>query len=141
MTSKIINMAEHIKDEQDRLLESMFASEPIADDGFSARIVHRVRRRMWLRRVNLPVATVIGLLVSFKPLTTLVTTQAGLIQLLPYDALGATSEQLLSQAPLIVLGGMLLAACMIGMRMLEDEDQKPVTLSLSCLGRSVHLRP
>jgi hypothetical protein len=113
-------MAEHIKDEQDRLLESMFASEPIADDGFSARIVHRVRRRMWLRRVTLPVATVIGLLVSFKPLTTLVTTLAGLIQLLPFDALGATSEQLLSQAPLIVLGGMLLAACMIGMRMLED---------------------
>ena len=120
MTSKIINMAEHIKDEKDRLLESMFASEPIADDGFSARIVHRVRRRMWLRRVTLPVATVIGLLVSFKPLTSLITALAGLIQLLPFDAIGSTSDQVISQLPMIVLGAMLQGTCMVGLRMLED---------------------
>ena len=120
MTSKIINMVEHIKDEQDRMLESMFASQPIADDGFSARIVHRVRRRMLLRRVTLPVATVIGLLVSFKPLTSLVTMLAGLIQLLPYEAIGSTSEQVVSQLPMIVLGAMLLGACMVGLRILED---------------------
>jgi hypothetical protein len=113
-------MADRIKDEQDRLLESMFASEPIADDGFSARIVHRVRRRMWLRRVTLPVATVIGLLVSFKPLTSLVTTLAGLVQLLPIDKIGATSDQFIAQLPMIVLGAMLLGACMVGLRMLED---------------------
>ena len=120
MTSKIINMAEHIKDEQDRLLESMFASEPIADAGFSARIVHRVRRRMWLRRVTLPAATVVGLLVSFKPLTNRVATLAGLLKFLPFDALDATSQQVMSQLPYIVLGGMLLVACMVGIRMLED---------------------
>ena len=120
MTSKIINMAERIKDEEDRLLESMFASEPIADDGFSAQIVHRVRRRMWVRRLTMPVTTVIGLLVSFKPLTELVTSVAGLTQLLPLDKFGVSSEQVIAQLPMFVLGAMLLAALMVSMRALED---------------------
>ena len=119
MTSKIINMAERIKDEQDRMLESMFASEPIADDGFSARVVGKVRRRIWLRRLTLPVATLIGALVAFKPLTELVTLIAGLVQLIPQDVLGI-SAAVIPQLPMLVLGAMLLAACMIGMRMLED---------------------
>jgi len=120
LTSKIINMAEQIKDEQDRLLESMFASGPIADDGFSAQIVHRVRRRMWLRRITLPAATVVGLLVSFKPLTQLVTAMAGLAQLLPLDKVGGSAEIVLQQLPMLVLGGMLLGACMLGLRIIED---------------------
>ena len=120
MTSKIINMAEHIKDQEDRLLESMFASEPIADNGFSERVVHKVRRRLWLRRVTMPVATVIGLLVSIKPLSQLVTAMAGLTQLLPMDKLGGTADQVLAQLPIVVLGGMLIGACMLGLRLIED---------------------
>ena len=57
MTSKIINMAEHIKDDADRMLESMFASDPVPDDGFSVRVVRKVRRRIWVRRLTLPIAT------------------------------------------------------------------------------------
>ena len=60
MTSKIINMADKIKDADDRLLESMFAAEPIADAGFSVRIVKKIRRRLWVRRLALPLAAVIG---------------------------------------------------------------------------------
>jgi hypothetical protein len=112
-------MAERIKDEQDRMLESMFASEPIADNGFSARVVRKVRRRIWLRRLTLPVATLIGSLVAFKPLTELVTVIAGLVQLIPQDVLGV-SAIVIPQLPMLVLGAMLLAACMIGMRMIED---------------------
>ena len=48
-------MAEKLKDAEDRLLESLFASEPIADDGFSRRVVTRIRRRIWVRRLALPV--------------------------------------------------------------------------------------
>ena len=120
MTSKIINMAEHIKDEQDRLLEAMFASEPIADNGFSTRVVKQIRRRMWVRQVTLPVATVLGLLVSFKPLTQLVTSLAGLFQLLPIDKVGGAADQVFAQLPFVVLGAMLLGVCMLGLRILED---------------------
>jgi hypothetical protein len=119
LTSKIINMAERIKDEQDRMLESMFASEPIADDGFSVRVVRKVRRRIWLRRLTLPSATLIGLLFAFKPLTQLVMAIAGLVQVIPVDIIDAGAIAI-PQLPMIVLGAMLLATCMIGLRMLED---------------------
>ena len=119
MTSKIINMAERLKDNEDRLLESMFASAPIADDGFSAVIEKKVRRRLWSRRIILPVATVVGALVSFKPLAGLVTTLASLTSLLPKELLNAP-QQLVPQLPMIVLGAMLLAICLLTLRALEE---------------------
>ena len=119
MTSKIINMAEHIKDDADRMLESMFASDPVADDGFSVRVVRKVRRRIWVRRLTLPIATLVGAAISFKPLAGLVTTLAGLTQLIPQDVV-ALSQNALPQLPYIVLGAMLLATCMVGLRFLED---------------------
>jgi hypothetical protein len=119
LTSKIINMAERIKDEKDLLLESMFASEPIADNGFSVRVVRKVRRRMWLRRLTLPVASLIGALIAFKPLTQLVTLIAGLVQVIPQDVLDVSSI-VVPQLPMLVLGAMLLATCMIGLRMIDD---------------------
>jgi hypothetical protein len=119
LTSKIINMAERLKDNEDLLLESMFASDPIADDGFSAMIEKKVRRRLWLRRMVLPVATLIGALVSYKPLAGLVTALASLTSLLPQEILDAPQE-LIPQLPMIVLGAMLLATCLLGLRALED---------------------
>ncbi len=112
-------MAERIKDEQDRVLETMFASGPVADDGFSVRVMKKVRRRIWLRRLTLPVATLIGTLISFKPLTELVTTLAGLVQLIPPEVLD-TGKLVVPQLPMLVLGAMLLAACLVGLRSLED---------------------
>ena len=122
MTSKIINMAERIKDAEDRLLESMFANEAIADDGFSARVVGKVRRRIWLRRLALPVATLIGAVVSFKPLVGLVMTLAELSQLIPRDVLNMLNASAVAVPllPMLVLGGMLLATCLIGVRLLDD---------------------
>ena len=119
MTSKIINMAERLKDNEDRLLESMFASAPIADDGFSRMIEKKVRRRLWLRRMVLPVATLLGAIVSFKPLAGLVTALTSLTSLLPKELLDAPQE-LVPQLPMIVLGAMLLATCLLGLRALED---------------------
>ncbi len=123
MTSKIINMAERIKDAEDRLLESMFESTPIADDGFSVRVVRKVRRRLWVRRLTLPAAAVFGGLFAVKPL-------AGLVAVIANLSLNATSvvpEELVSaaaglipQAPFVVLGAMLLAACLLGMRAIDD---------------------
>ena len=51
-------MAERQKDNEDLVLEALFRAEPIADDGFCKRVVARVRRRVWTRRVTLPVAVV-----------------------------------------------------------------------------------
>jgi len=112
-------MAERIQDADDRMLESMFASAPIADDGFSIRVVKKVRHHIWLRRFTLPILTLIGAAISFKPLTGLVTTLAGFTTLIPQDVLN-TVALVVPQLPMLVLGAMLLATCMIGMRALED---------------------
>ncbi len=119
MISKIINMAERIKDAEDRLLESMFESLPVADDGFSAKIVRKVRRRLWLRRLTLPVAAAIGAMFAVKPLAGLVKALAGLSVLIPED-LVSTTTSMIPQAQMIVLGAMLLAACLLGLRTLVD---------------------
>ncbi len=119
MTSQIINMAERTKDEQDRMLESMFESAPIADNGFSAAVVRKVRRRIWVRRLALPVATTIGLLISYKPMVALVTTAANLVAVVPSDAV-AVPGLAIPQLPMLLLGGLLFASCMAGLRLLEE---------------------
>ena len=119
MKSKIINMAEKIKDAQDRNLEALFASAPVADDGFSRRIVRRLQRRLWVRRLTLPVAGIIGGVIAFKPLAGLVSLLANLSTLVPKEIVTATTGSV-PQGQIIVLGGVLLLACLLGMRFLED---------------------
>ncbi len=124
MTSKIINMAERIKDEEDRLLESMFESAPIADDGFSVAVVRRVRRRLWLRRLAVPLATLIGGAIAIKPLTGFVVAIAKLFVLMPPELISSARalvpELPITQLPTVVLGAMLLAAILLGLRSLEE---------------------
>lgn len=119
MTSKIINMAEHMKDAQDRMLESMFASAPISDDGFSAQVIRRVRRKMMLRRLSLPVAALIGGVVAFKPFSTLVGIAHQLLLQMP-DELVASAVASLPTVQLIVTGGLVLCAAIFSLSMLED---------------------
>jgi len=119
LTSKIINMAETIKDAEDRFLETMFASAPIADDDFSVAVVRKVRRGLWLRRLAVPVAALIGGVIAFKPLAGLVAAVVSLSSLLPQELLSATTT-LIPQAQFIVLGAMLLVACLLGVRSLEE---------------------
>jgi hypothetical protein len=119
LTSKIINMAERLKDAEDRLLESMFAAEPIADDGFSNRVVSRVRRRLWIRRLALPVATIIGGAVAAKPAAQIGVAVGKLLTVMPQDLL-AVPAGWLPQFQLVVIGALLLGAVSLGMRMIED---------------------
>ncbi len=99
--------------------ESMFESVPVADDGFSIGVVRKVSRRLWLRRLTLPVAAVIGAMFAIKPLAGLVKALAGLSVLIPQD-LVSTTTNMIPQAQVIVLGAMLLAACLLGLRTLVD---------------------
>ena len=87
MTSKIINMADKLMDAQDRLLESMFKSEPIPDDGFSHRIVNRIRRRIWVRRLALPIAMLVGVVIAIKPASQLAVAASKLLTVVPQDVL------------------------------------------------------
>lgn len=119
MKSKIINMAEKIKDAEDRLLESLFESVPLADDGFSAGIVRTIKRRLWFRRLTLPFAAVIGASIAFKPLAALVSTLANFSSLIPADIVSGAASSI-PQFQTIVLGAILLVVGLISMRMLED---------------------
>ncbi len=119
MTSKIINMAEKIKDAEDRLLESLFESPPLADDGFSARVVRKVNRQLWVRRLTLPIAAVIGGVIAFKPLAGLVTALANLSSLIPQDLINSATSSI-PQFQTVVLGAILLAVGLLSLRLLED---------------------
>jgi len=112
-------MAERIRDAEDRLLESMFESAPMADDGFSANIVRRVNRQLWIRRITLPAAAVIGGMIAFKPLTGLIAVVANLSRFIPADTVNVATTSI-PQMQIVVLGAILLGAAMLGVRMLED---------------------
>jgi len=119
LKSKIIDMAENIKDAEDRLLDSLFATPPMADAGFSARVVRTLRRRLWLRRLAVPVAVVVGGVIAFKPLASLVNLLSKVSLSIPEQLVSATSGSI-PQAPIVMLGAVLLAACFLGIRMLEE---------------------
>ncbi|MCH9694734.1 MAG: hypothetical protein K0U72_09510 [Gammaproteobacteria bacterium] len=112
-------MAERIKDAEDRLLESMFESLPVADDGFSVKVVGKIRRRLWLRRLTLPVAASIGGVIAFKPLASLVSTLASFTSFVPNEYVN-TAASSLPQLQMLIMGAMLLAVCLLGLRTLED---------------------
>jgi hypothetical protein len=120
LKSKIINMADSIRDKDDERLAQLFASEPVADDGFSATIVRRIRRRLWLRRLALPVAAAIGASISFRPLVNLATSLGDVVQALPIPVDAAAAAHWLPSLPMIVTGGMLFVAMLVGIRLLED---------------------
>jgi hypothetical protein len=115
-------MAERLKDKADSTLESLFGSEPVRDDGFSLRIVVRVRRQMWVRRLSLPIAFVIGIAISAKPLVQLANALPNLLDAVPLS--GISMEQLpisnFPQSTTIFLGIILLASVLMASRMLED---------------------
>lgn len=112
-------MAERIKDAEDRLLESMFASPPLVDNGFSVRVVRKLNRRLWLRRLTLPTATIIGGAIAFKPLAGLFAALSSLSSLIPTDTISMATSSI-PQFQTVVLGAILLAVGLVSARMLEE---------------------
>jgi len=115
-------MAERLKDSEDLKLEALFRSEPVLDDGLSARIVSRVRRRMWVRRLSLPTAFAIGSIIAAKPLAQLASLVPKLVSIVTQNLMSVFDLQLggMFQGPTVILGIMLLAATLMIGRMLED---------------------
>jgi len=114
-------MAERLKDSEDLKLEALFRSEPVLDDGFSVRIVSRVRRRMWIRRLSLPTAIAIGAIIAAKPLMQLANLVPKLVSIIPQSLVSVFDLQLggMFQGTTITLGIMLLAAMLMIGRMLD----------------------
>lgn len=80
-------MADRLKDDEDRALEALFDSQPIADDGFTRRVVARVRRRLWIRRLLLPAAVVVGAAIAAEPALALFAALGNILPLLPTESL------------------------------------------------------
>ena len=112
-------MADKIKDAEDLLLDSLLSAETIADDGFSDRIVSKIRRRQWMRNLMLPVAAAIGAAIAFKPAMALVSVAAKFVAVIPGEMM-ASATDLIPSLQLFVTGGLLLAVTLLGLRLLED---------------------
>ncbi len=115
MKSKIINMAERMKDEEDRRLESLFAAEPIADDGFSVAVVGKIQRRQWVRRLSLPVAILAGGVMAAKPLFALIVSLPAALENLAGLALPFAPD-----APLVLTAATLVMVLVLVSRILEE---------------------
>ena len=118
-------MVERLKDDTDRKLDELFGSVDVRDDGFSVQVMQRVSRQVWVRRLAMPVALVIGVLLAAKPLTELFAVLSNLVSAVPagiVDSVGisALSTTNLPQMSTVFLGAMLLAAVLMISRMLED---------------------
>jgi hypothetical protein len=111
-------MAERLKDREDLRLEAMFESAPIADNGFSNRVMSRIRRQVWVQRLALPIAFVVGAAVAARPLMQLVEAVSGLLKFIPQTVAGNMAALPIAELPqlqAIVLGStVLLAALMVG---------------------------
>jgi hypothetical protein len=112
-------MADKTSDAQDRMLESVFQSAPIPDDGFSDRILFRIRRRIWVDRLALPVAALVGAAFALKPATQLVVALLPLLNVMPTDLVDAPLR-FLPQLQTIGLGGMMFAAAIVLYKVVEE---------------------
>ncbi|MGI9221088.1 MAG: hypothetical protein ACR2QS_08650 [Woeseiaceae bacterium] len=114
-------MVEKIQDTEDRLLDAMFQADvvEIADAGFSDRVVRRIRRQMWVRRLALPIALVIGAAIAIKPATQLFDVGARVLGSLTANSV-LPETALASQLPVLLLGGMALAFIMVMFRLSEE---------------------
>lgn len=67
LTSTIINLGDYRMDDEDRRLRELFAHTTVPDDGFSGRVIKRIRRKHRLRRLLLPLALLTGGVFAARP--------------------------------------------------------------------------
>ena len=86
------------------------------------RVVARVRRQMWVRRLSLPMAFLIGIAISAKPLIQLANALPNLLGSVPVSGISMDKLPISSfpQTSTIIMGVMLLATVLMASRMLEE---------------------
>ena len=120
MTSKIINMVERMKDDQDRALEALLRSRPIDDGGFTARVMGRIRRRELVRRLALPVAVALGLLLALPPALRLLDMGRSALANVASSQLGDQAAQTLTSLVPSAALGVLVMLAFAAVPLLED---------------------
>lgn len=112
-------MVDRMKDKEDLALEALFRSEAVRDAGFSRRVMKRVRRRVWLRRLALPVALLVGGAVAFQPAVEVASALLALVSGLSVSAPLVSARSLAELAPAALLAAVMVAA-LIFAPLLED---------------------
>jgi hypothetical protein len=115
-------MAERTRDKDDLVLESLFHAEPVPDNGFSARVVSRVRHRMWARRLALPLALALGFSISAKPLLQFLGALPGILNAVFGTTLSLESlpAGALPDLSTMLFGASALMAALLASRLLEE---------------------
>lgn len=119
-------MVDRLKDKEDLRLEAMFKSDPLPDLGFSKKVMTRVRRQMWISRLTMPVALVIGGSIAIKPASELVITMTKVFNVLPSNLtrvavdLPGLSVDSLPQMTTLCVSGLIALAALGFVRVLED---------------------
>ena len=112
-------MAEHREDSQDRQLRALFAEAPIADDGFSRRVVRKIRRRLWVDRLAMPVAILIAATIAARSFAGIAGALPALGKVLPVDV-GVPSWVASLDAMTLALGVAGAIAFILVMQLAED---------------------
>jgi len=107
-------MRDKAKDAEDRLLEVMFRSVPMADDGFSRRVVARIRWRIWLRRLLLPTAVLVGGCIAARPVLEVATATSKVLSVVS-QAFAMMPIAWIPPLQVVVLGAVLLIAMMLSL--------------------------
>lgn len=108
-----------LPEDEDRRLEMLFrqAASPVADEGFSAKVMRRVAHRAWRRHLLLTAAGAAGLAMAWQPVWTMaVLLGQALAQL------GSRWPELawVLQSPQAIAAGLLLVAAPGVLRWLEE---------------------
>lgn len=103
---------------EDEWLRKAFGQAELSDNGFSAAVMRRVRRKAWMRRWTIPIATVLATAIAARPAVELllfvnslfgtVLSKAELVSV-PTDWI-AQSATFMIAGGLIVFGGVFMSA-------------------------------
>ena len=119
-------MVDRIKNKEELRLEAMFRSDPLPDIDFSAKVMTRVRRQIWTRRLIMPVAILLGGLIAFKPASELLITLSKVMNVLPASLTNISMDipsipvESLPQVSTYLIGGLMILVTLFFVRVLED---------------------
>jgi hypothetical protein len=119
-------MADRLRDKEDARLEALFSTGHIDDDGFSDRVVSRIRRGIWIRRWTLPIAILIGGLIAAKPAAQVLLAMVQILSatlsattIIPEDV-RTLAVHAMPQATVFVFGGTLVGIIALFIKGLEE---------------------
>lgn len=119
MRNKIIRLADRMKDDEDLRLEALFRSDAVNDDGFSDRVMRRIRWQIRVRRFALPLAVLLGGAIAAKPAMEILLVASRLVTVIPAELRSLPLESL-PQMPAVITGLAIAAGAAMFLRALEQ---------------------